>query len=177
MGVRDSETVSGHMYRMAMMCWVVQDAELDSTKCIKMALVHDLAEALVGDITPHCGISKAEKAQREMHAMTAICDTLRPSPIADEILALFLEYEAGETRTARLLKDLDKLDMVLQASEYEGAQGVSLTPFFTSTQGCIQHPQVQAWDSLIRNQRQQAHTEATTTTTSTSPSTSPSKTL
>ncbi len=30
-----------------------------------MALVHDLAECLVGDITPYCGVSKEEKHRRE----------------------------------------------------------------------------------------------------------------
>ena len=34
-------------------------------RCIKMALVHDLAECTVGDITPHCGVSKEEKHRRE----------------------------------------------------------------------------------------------------------------
>ena len=34
-------------------------------KTIKIALVHDLAEALVGDITPHDGISKEEKHKLE----------------------------------------------------------------------------------------------------------------
>lgn len=30
-----------------------------------MALVHDLGESVVGDITPHCGVSKEEKHKRE----------------------------------------------------------------------------------------------------------------
>ncbi len=35
------------------------------TRCIKMCLVHDLAESIVGDLTPSCGVSKEEKAKRE----------------------------------------------------------------------------------------------------------------
>ena len=34
-------------------------------RCIKMALVHDLAECIVGDITPSCGVSKEDKFARE----------------------------------------------------------------------------------------------------------------
>ena len=34
-------------------------------RCIKMSLVHDLAECIVGDITPQCGVSKDVKSQRE----------------------------------------------------------------------------------------------------------------
>lgn len=34
-------------------------------RLLKMAIVHDLAECIVGDITPHCGVSKEEKLSRE----------------------------------------------------------------------------------------------------------------
>ena len=42
---------------------------LDGAKCVKMALVHDIAEAVVGDITPHDGVSKADKHAREAAAV------------------------------------------------------------------------------------------------------------
>ena len=60
------------MYRMAMMAFVVRQPNLDTDKCIKMALVHDIAESIVGDITPHCGISKEEKHRLESEAMEQI---------------------------------------------------------------------------------------------------------
>ena len=41
----------------------------DASKCVKMALMHDIAEALVGDITPHDGVSKADKHAREAAAV------------------------------------------------------------------------------------------------------------
>jgi putative hydrolase of HD superfamily len=54
------------MYRMSIMCFLFKDIPgIDYSKCIKMALVHDLAEAIVGDITPYCGISSSEKQERE----------------------------------------------------------------------------------------------------------------
>lgn len=43
------------------------------------------------------------------------------------------EYERGETKEAQLCKDFDKLEMILQAHEYERAQGLSLQDFFDST--------------------------------------------
>ena len=60
------------MYRMAMMAFVARRPDLDTDKCIKMALVHDIAESIVGDITPHCGISKDEKHRLESEAMEQI---------------------------------------------------------------------------------------------------------
>lgn len=60
------ESIADHMYRMAMLSLLSEeDEELDIAKCVHMAIVHDLAEALVGDITPHDGISKAQKQKLE----------------------------------------------------------------------------------------------------------------
>ncbi|RHY95742.1 hypothetical protein DYB37_005520 [Aphanomyces astaci] len=50
------KSVADHMYRMAMCTLLLDgDSSLDKTRCIKMAIVHDLAESFVGDITPHDG--------------------------------------------------------------------------------------------------------------------------
>ncbi|VDQ03357.1 unnamed protein product [Trichobilharzia regenti] len=56
------------MYRMALMASVIPRKErenLNTDRLIKMAIVHDLAECIVGDITPYCGVSKGEKLSRE----------------------------------------------------------------------------------------------------------------
>lgn len=47
------ESVADHMYRMAMCSFLITDPALDRTRLMKLAVVHDLAEALVGDIVPH----------------------------------------------------------------------------------------------------------------------------
>ena len=55
-GVHNPESISDHMYRMSLMAMIssFSDGTLDTNKCIKLALIHDLAEAKVGDITPFC---------------------------------------------------------------------------------------------------------------------------
>ena len=40
-----------------MMGLVAGDCGVDSNRCIRMAIVHDVAESIVGDITPHCKVS------------------------------------------------------------------------------------------------------------------------
>ncbi|KYK54012.1 hypothetical protein DCS_05962 [Drechmeria coniospora] len=55
------ESVSDHMYRMSMICMFPPPSlatRLDMEKCIKMCLVHDMAELLVGDITPIHGVAR-----------------------------------------------------------------------------------------------------------------------
>jgi putative hydrolase of HD superfamily len=60
------------MYRMGMMSLLASDAGVDAGRCTRMALVHDVAEAIVGDITPHCNVSDEEKHQLEADAIQQI---------------------------------------------------------------------------------------------------------
>jgi putative hydrolase of HD superfamily len=150
------------------MAFVVAGSQpgLDASKCVKLALIHDVAEAIVGDITPHCGVSKAEKSQREAVAMAqlqAMLGTALWRSAGEEMRALWQEYESGESEEARLLKDLDKLEMLLQAHEYEtqsaaasGAAGVDLSEFFESTEGKFKTPAGLALEAEVRERRSHA---------------------
>ena len=60
-----AESIADHMYRMSIMAQLIDDSSIDKNKCIKMALVHDMAEAITGDITPDDGISAEEKTRLE----------------------------------------------------------------------------------------------------------------
>jgi len=58
------------MYSVAMLVFLLpKESSVDVIKCIKMALIHDMAEALVGDITPKCGIRKSDKKRNELQAI------------------------------------------------------------------------------------------------------------
>lgn len=77
--VNDCESISGHMYRMSMLTFLLDGSEgLNQIRCMELALVHDLAESLVGDITPFCGVSKEEKRAMEFKAMEDICKLIEP---------------------------------------------------------------------------------------------------
>lgn len=65
-GVALPESVADHMYRMAMCSFIITDPALDRSRLMKIAVVHDLAEALVGDIVPHdTRYTKEEKRHLE----------------------------------------------------------------------------------------------------------------
>ena len=64
-GVNLPESVADHMYRMSMMSFLITDQAVNRDRLIKICLVHDLAESLVGDITPYEGVSKEEKRRLE----------------------------------------------------------------------------------------------------------------
>lgn len=71
-GVEKPESIADHMYRMAILAMTVAGTEYDQNKLVKMAIVHDLAEAIVGDITPVDGVSEEAKYSRELAALKEI---------------------------------------------------------------------------------------------------------
>ncbi|XP_012460514.1 uncharacterized protein LOC105780628 [Gossypium raimondii] len=154
--VQNPESIADHMYRMGLMALIVSDIPgIDQDKCVKMAIVHDIAEAIVGDITPSDGISKAEKSRREREALDHMCKLLGGGSRAKEIEELWMEYEENTSSEAKIVKDFDKVEMILQALEYENEQGVDLDEFFQSTAGKFQTEVGKAWASEIASRRKQ----------------------
>ncbi|XP_031121961.1 HD domain-containing protein 2 homolog isoform X1 [Ipomoea triloba] len=152
--VQGPESIADHMYRMGVMALISADLPgVDRDKCVKMAIVHDIAEAIVGDITPSDGISKAEKSRREREAIEDMCKLLGGGPRAKEIKDLWLEYEECSSLEAKVVKDFDKIEMILQALEYEKEQGKDLDEFFQSTAGKFQTDVGKAWASEIISRR------------------------
>lgn len=95
--MREPETVASHMYGVAMCAIAADGAGADRARCIKMALVHDLAESLVGDITPHDDVAEDEKHALERDALAWITAACPNREAAAEVEALWREYEAGTT--------------------------------------------------------------------------------
>jgi len=154
------ESICDHMYRMGIMSFLIDDPNIDRTKCIKIALVHDMAEALVGDITPFQGVAKEEKHKRELNAMTKVKETLGGF-MGDEFFNLWNEYEEGSTAEARIVKQLDKLEMIVQADEYEKDQQLDLSSFFDWTEKYhFSSTQVKSWVDELYRQRQERRKQA-----------------
>ncbi|GMI97566.1 hypothetical protein like AT2G23820 [Hibiscus trionum] len=152
--VQNPESIADHMYRMGLMALIASDIPgIDRDKCVKMAIVHDIAEAIVGDITPSDGISKDEKSRREREALDHMCKLLGGGSRAKEIAELWMEYEENSSSEAKIVKDFDKVEMILQALEYENEQGVDLDEFFQSTAGKFQTDVGKAWASEIASRR------------------------
>lgn len=139
-----TESIADHMYRMAIMVCLVQDESIDKFKAVKMALVHDMAEALVGDITPSCGVSEEEKNRRETEAMQFIRDTLEDNPFGVEAQELWLEYAADTTKESQFVKDIDKTELYVQVVEYENKFGINFQNWLSRSRPKIRHPALQA---------------------------------
>ncbi|KAK4779723.1 hypothetical protein SAY87_015829 [Trapa incisa] len=156
-GIEGPESVADHMYRMALMALIARDLPgLNRERCIKIALVHDIAEAIVGDITPSDGVTKEEKSRMESAALNEMCEVLGGGMRAEEIKELWAEYENNASLEANLVKDFDKVELILQALEYETEHGMVLDEFFLSTAGKFQTELGKNWAAEIllrRNSR------------------------
>lgn len=130
--VPNVESIAEHMYRVAVLCMMCPDRSLDRDRMVRMALAHDMAEAVVGDISPAMKVPKAEKAAREEAAFAGMVALLTPELAGPEMKALFDEYEAQETAEARFVKDMDVLEMIVQAHRYEASSGLDLPSFYRS---------------------------------------------
>ena len=146
--------MADHSWRVALMALVGAEGTsgLDTARAVQIALVHDLAEAIVGDIAPGDGVPAEEKHRREAAAMEQLGGVLGGCA-GERVRALWDEYEAGASPEARFVKDMDKLEMILQAREYEEEQGKDLSEFFDSTRGKFKTELGSQWANEIAERR------------------------
>jgi len=111
------ESVAAHTWRLCLMALVVegQYPDIDSARLIKLCIIHDLGEAIGGDI-PAPQQADSGKADQER---TDLLQLLAPLPTAlqDDIVSLWDEYEAAASPEAKLAKALDKLETILQHNQ------------------------------------------------------------
>ncbi|CAG2116375.1 unnamed protein product [Medioppia subpectinata] len=136
------------------------DTLVDRNRLVRLTLIHDMAECLVGDITPFDGISVDEKHKLENNAMNYLVSLL-PAKSSEEFKDLFDEYERQETPEAKIVKEFDRFDVMLQAFQYEQLEYetkgrvIRFQEFFDNAVGKIVSKQlVQMWDQLNENRAQ-----------------------
>lgn len=125
-GVTNPESVADHSWGTALLCLLfAEDAGVDPARALGIAVVHDLAEAITGDMTARADpadrhVSEASKATLEAAAI----EELLPSnmPTFAKAHALWLDYERRADEAARFVRDMNLIDMCLQAAHYEAEQ-------------------------------------------------------
>ena len=120
-GVENPESVAAHSWGMAVLALKLCPEDLNLEHVLKLCLVHDLPEVIVGDLTPTD--DRSTKAADERAAM---------QELAPEWVDLFDEYEQQSTPEAIYVRSLDKLDMALQAKLYMERSDLDLNQFIES---------------------------------------------
>ena len=141
-GIENSESVAEHSYMMSVMSMVLSDMKsLDSEKVLKMAILHDWAESKIGDFMQD-EIGYDKKSELENYAMTEILELL-PEKIQSDYQTLWNEFLERRTSEARLVHELDKLEMALQAKLYErDVEPEKVKPFIISAVEQVIDPDV-----------------------------------
>lgn len=147
------ESVADHTFSMAIMGMIFSDlGNYNTEKILKTILLHDLAESVIGDITPE-QISKKEKNTLENKAIKSILCKL-PSSLQKQYTCLWQEYQANNSNEARIVHQLDKIEMALQAKIYskDGHSKEKLSSFFNFVKDEIVDPKLLKLLTKILNQ-------------------------
>jgi putative hydrolase of HD superfamily len=105
---------------------------LDTERVMKMIIIHDLAESIIGDYMPG-EITRKKKRIDERKAMTSILYQM-PVAIRSNYKGIWEEYQLNKTQVAKFVHKLDKLEMAMQATQYinEGHPNKMLFQFLDS---------------------------------------------
>ncbi len=128
--IRYNKTTSGreessaeHSWRLALMTFLMADElklDIDVLRSLKMAIVHDIPEAICGDVDAvliaEGKFSNDLKQENERKAMDELRACL-PKMLDEEIYGLWHEYQGCETKEARFVKALDKIETLTQLAE------------------------------------------------------------
>ena len=127
----DVESIAGHSFGMSLLILYLRPAILSNginvERCLNMAMIHDIAEAIVGDLTPQDGVLLQDKHVAEANAFDQIVKDVQAGKYFKE---LWEEFEIANSAEARLVKRIDKLDMLIQAFLYEKKFSIRLDSFW-----------------------------------------------
>ena len=117
-GVKDPESVAEHSFRTAAIAYLLAHLEgVDSGKAVLMALFHDLPEARTND-AHHIVRRYADWKDVDKKAIDEQSKRL-PDGVAKEIILLFEEFEKEDSFEAKVVRDADLLECIVQAREYQ----------------------------------------------------------
>jgi putative hydrolases of HD superfamily len=115
----DCESVADHSFRMAVIAAQLglERKSVDLAKLIRMCLIHDLAESIIGDKMPEEKKSSKAHRDKEDQVMQQILQRL-PEKSGSILLRDWKELLESKTKESAMTWQIDKLEMALQAEDY-----------------------------------------------------------
>ncbi|MDO9578438.1 MAG: HD domain-containing protein [Candidatus Cloacimonadales bacterium] len=111
-----TESVADHSFGIAILALLLCPPELDKLKVLEIALLHETGECIIGDLTPWDNLTEAEKSRMELEAVEEILAQL---PDGKRLIGLWKEFEYETTAEGKFVRQLDKLEMGLQAEIFD----------------------------------------------------------
>jgi putative hydrolase of HD superfamily len=114
----EQESVAEHTWRLGLMAMLLygHDSSIDLARLLKICLIHDLGEAIGGDVPAPKQIAGVNKNEQERTDLLQLIGPL-PAMLRHEIVELWDEYDAATSPEARVAKGLDKLETILQHTQ------------------------------------------------------------
>lgn len=174
-GVPEPESVAEHSYQLALMTLLLARGrdDIDLERALTLALLHDLPEAVAGDATPFDTLMTEERAEaidpaalfgtqpayseeadrqkRDAEEAGIRHITARlPEDLSGFIIDAWEEYETGQSAEARLVRQADKLEALLQAFNYrEDQPDLMMESFRLGTDARVTDPDLRAFLAAI----------------------------
>ncbi len=113
-----TESVAEHTWRLTLLAMTFADElpDIDLLRLLKICILHDLGEAIDGDIPAPLQSPSASKSEKERNDFLTLVESL-PGDLKSEFVSLWDEYEDGTSPEARVAKALDKLETILQHNQ------------------------------------------------------------
>jgi len=131
-GVTDGESVADHSYAVALIAMLLADRmklDIDVEKVLRIAILHDLSEHMLGDI--HAPASKFLGEDVKETAELRIMENLfREYEGGEDYVALWREFAERSSVEGKLVRAADKIEMFTQAFQYEAAGNRMLDDFW-----------------------------------------------
>ena len=123
-GMGRAESVADHTWRLTLMSIVFAPEleELDLLRLLKICVIHDLGEAIDGDIPAPEQNRSADKSDKERNDFRSLIASL-PKDTRDEFLALWDDYDNAKSPEAVVAKALDKLETLMQHNQGSNPNG------------------------------------------------------
>lgn len=140
LGIKNPESIADHIFRVAVLTLFLAPKNFNRDHAVKIALIHDLAEAITGDPIKYPGGKKVKNftqiAKKEREALINLLGLTDQQ----EFISLYDEYVATKTPEARIVKQIDKLERAIQAQEYAEKYNIDPKEFYTSAESIITDP-------------------------------------
>lgn len=176
-GIENPETIAEHCFRVTFFAWVLgAKANLQQSRLLPMALTHELCEIHAGDMTPYFDILPEDEEEKqkvlqrwvrlsqkkkeilsrkkfdlEKKALDRVLDPLSPL-LQERLLSLWMEYEKGSSLEGKFVKQIDRVEALLQGIEYLGPKPDSiLVGWWEGTEEIVDHPILRAFLKTIEH--------------------------
>lgn len=166
LGVKNPETIAEHLFRIAFASrFLAEKRNLNVKRAVETALFHDLCEVYSGDMTSYFGLlpknrekrvevlkrwirlpqkekekRNKRKFQEEKKSLLKLISSLEPR-FKQRIMSLWLDYEKGISREGRFVKQVDKIETMIQAIEYFGVrENTPVVGWWEETEEVVEDP-------------------------------------